>query len=106
MPNINLKYPFFNEYDTEKKMEVLYMESKLETNNGTKKEDLTNIVKFAGKQVFQLDTRLDWSNRALSDIEDLCVEFHETGPHDPEKALKIVMQMYDLAHERLLEEAK
>lgn len=39
--------------------------------------------------------------RALSDIEDWCVEFHVTGPHDPEKALKIVMTIYDIAHEQL-----
>lgn len=122
MPNINLKYPFFGEYDTEKKLSALFTEADMETNNGTKKEDLTNLVKFAAehihylraeravfeantkKEIFNLDTRLEWSNRALSDIEDWCVEFHETGPHDPDKALKIVMQIYEIAHERLKEE--
>ena len=39
--------------------------------------------------------------RALSDIEDWCVEFHVTGPHDPDKALKIVMNIYDIVHEQL-----
>jgi len=38
---------------------------------------------------------------ALSDSEDWCVEFHATGPHDPNKALKIVMTIYDIANEQL-----
>ena len=29
------------------------------------------------------------------------MEFHVTGPHDPDKALKIVMTIYDIAHEQL-----
>jgi hypothetical protein len=54
MPNINLKYPHFNEYDTEKKLKALYREAELETHNGTKKEDLTNLVRFAAEYIHYL----------------------------------------------------
>ncbi len=51
------------------------------------------------KRLLVAETEIEWLKRSLSDIEDWCVEFHETGPHDPEKALKIVMTIYDIAHE-------
>jgi hypothetical protein len=53
------------------------------------------------KENLVIKTQNEWLKRALSDIEDWCVEFHVTGPHDPEKALKIVMNIYDIAHEQL-----
>lgn len=104
MRNVNLKYPFFNEYDNEKKLNVLGEEARLETNNGTKKEDLTNLVKFAAKEIFNLETRLEFSNAALSEIRDWCAEYEATG--DPKEAFKTVRRIYEIAHDRLEEEAE
>lgn len=55
------------------------------------------------KRLLVVETENEWLKRAFSDIENWCVEFHETGPHDPEKALRMVMQIYAIAHEQALE---
>lgn len=52
-------------------------------------------------QAIRAESEVERLKRALSDIEDWCVEFHETGPHDPDKALKIVMTIYDIANKQL-----
>lgn len=69
--------------------------------------DIVNAVEILDyatllrKENLVIKAENEWLKRALSDIEDWCVEFHVTGPHDPEKALKIVMNIYDIAYEQL-----
>jgi hypothetical protein len=41
-----MKYKHWDEYSDAKRLQVSLKESALETNNGTTKEDLTNIIKF------------------------------------------------------------
>jgi hypothetical protein len=102
-----MKYQNWAEYDAEKKLKALYQEAKLETNNGTTKQDLTNIVKFAAKEIFNLDIRLDFSNSALSEIREWCIEFEAMGlEHNPEEAKRFMRRIYEIAHDRLEEEAE
>ena len=63
--------------------------------------EILNYATLLRKENLVIKTENEWLKRALSDIEDWCVEFHVTGPHDPDKALKIVMTIYDIAHEQL-----
>lgn len=63
--------------------------------------EILNYATLLRKENLVIKTENEWLKRALSDIEDWCVEFHVTGPHDPEKALKIVMNIYDIAYEQL-----
>ena len=43
---IQMKYKHWDEYSDAKRWEVSKKEAALETNNGTTKEDLNNIIKF------------------------------------------------------------
>ena len=68
------------------------------------KTDMIDYIRgatYMTKQIQGLRAENEWLKRALSEIEDWCVEFHVTGPHDPDKALKIVMNIYDIVHEQL-----
>lgn len=64
-------------------------------------DEILNYATLLRKENLVIKTENEWLKRALSDIEDWCVEFHETGPHDPDKALKIVMNIYDIVYEQL-----
>jgi len=68
---------------------------------GNTADDWMGMYNVAAERAIKAEAENEWLKRALSDVEDWCVEFHVTGPHDPEKALKIVMTIYDIVHEQL-----
>lgn len=53
-----MKYPNWNEYDNAKKWRATADELKLETNNGTTKSDLLNIVKFLAREAVNLQAKI------------------------------------------------
>ena len=46
-----MKYPFWNEYDDERKWSAIEREIELETHNATTKDDLLNMMFFMRDQI-------------------------------------------------------
>lgn len=69
-----MKYPFWNEYDDERKWKVIEQEIELETHNGTTKDDLLNMMLFMRDQIRAVRTlkplieRLEKENEKLKRI--------------------------------------
>lgn len=69
-----MKYPNWNEYDSAKKWKAVADEVNLETNNATTKADLTNMVKFLGREAARLQAEV-YKLKAVVDAarEDLAI---------------------------------
>ena len=61
------------------------------------------LSKISIKVKYDICHTITEMTRRLDEINNLCVGFHETGPHDPEEALRQVNEIYKLS---LLEESQ
>ena len=53
-----MKYPNWSKYDDPTKWRAVSEEIKLDTHNGTTKDDFLNIVKFLAKEVIKLQAKV------------------------------------------------
>jgi len=67
-----MKYPNFEQYDKSKKIKAVAEELRIDTHNGTTKDDFLNMIRFLAKEVVELQAKVYDLEESTGFVFSLC----------------------------------